>query len=275
MSEFKKLPLSKLYISKKNVRKNYVASKDETLMALVNDIRRNGLINPISVRKSSKNNKYEVFAGQRRFISAIILKWKEIPCMIYSNISDTEIKLKSLSENIQRKKMSIKDKCNAFYEFYKIKNKSYKLVSQVTSYSISTIRKYIRIKEKLNYKLLELIDSSSKGLTLEFAYDICTNVTNMNDQLIIYNKLLTVNDTKIRKQILRKYSNNNKIDIDSLIIDGHKKKYKKAKKEYDYLMIKGKAIKLPKNCKSIFHDIIKDNRTDIIDQIKIMLEISK
>ena len=60
---FKEIPLSDLVISNKNVRRSVDNTNEETnLETLAHDIKHNGLINPLSVRKAD-SGKYEVYAG--------------------------------------------------------------------------------------------------------------------------------------------------------------------------------------------------------------------
>jgi ParB family chromosome partitioning protein len=57
--------VDKLIISDINVRKTQI-NEIEELASSIDDI---GLINPISVRKIESNDKYEIIAGQRRYLA--------------------------------------------------------------------------------------------------------------------------------------------------------------------------------------------------------------
>ena len=69
--------VDQLYISDINVRKTSINEISE----LANSIDINGLINPITVRKDN-NDKYEIIAGQRRYLAMKELNKHTIPCNI-------------------------------------------------------------------------------------------------------------------------------------------------------------------------------------------------
>ena len=63
---------------------------EEKLEELANSIKKNGIIQPIAVRPNkSENGKYEIVAGERRWIAAQRAGLHEIPVRIL-NLSDVE-----------------------------------------------------------------------------------------------------------------------------------------------------------------------------------------
>ena len=76
--------------------------KEEKLEELANSIRKNGIIQPIAVRPSkSKSGKYEIVAGERRWLAAQKAGLHEIPVTIL-DLSDVESLEVAIVENIQR-----------------------------------------------------------------------------------------------------------------------------------------------------------------------------
>ena len=76
--------------------------KEEKLEELANSIRKNGIIQPIAVRPSkSDSNKYEIVAGERRWLAAQRAGLHEIPITIL-DLSDVESLEVAIVENIQR-----------------------------------------------------------------------------------------------------------------------------------------------------------------------------
>ena len=64
--------------------------KEEKLEELANSIRKNGIIQPIAVRPSKSNTgKYEIVAGERRWLAAQKAGLHEIPITIL-DLSDVE-----------------------------------------------------------------------------------------------------------------------------------------------------------------------------------------
>lgn len=79
------------------------------------DINRNGLLQPICVRACT-NGKYEIVAGHRRFLACRNLGEETITCNVLEDISDKERLILQLSENLQRKQMSAWELCECFDE---------------------------------------------------------------------------------------------------------------------------------------------------------------
>lgn len=98
--DIQNIPIEKLTISELNVRKTISTEDDETnIEDLANDIKINNLLNPLTVRLY--DNKYEIIAGQRRFLALKLLNWKSIPCHIM-NVNNQKAEEISLIENVQR-----------------------------------------------------------------------------------------------------------------------------------------------------------------------------
>ena len=75
-----KLNLSEIIPNKYQPRKNF---EEENLKDLTNSIKERGVIQPIIVRKSnSENNKYEIIAGERRWLAARKAGLHDIPVVV-------------------------------------------------------------------------------------------------------------------------------------------------------------------------------------------------
>lgn len=136
---YEEIDLSKLVISSVNVRKhlsNNGITTETSIKTLAEDIKKNSLINAICVRKMpSKNNSdmYEIYARQRRFLAVKSLDWDKV-----DNLKE-EI---SLSENIQRVKMTAKDKCRVFHRLYELCNNNISMLSSKVNMSADTLKQY-------------------------------------------------------------------------------------------------------------------------------------
>lgn len=73
--------------------------REEAMTALTESIRRHGILQPLSVRRSGAY--YELIAGERRLRAAIAAGLTEIPCIVMQ-MTDTESGLTALVENLQR-----------------------------------------------------------------------------------------------------------------------------------------------------------------------------
>lgn len=98
----------KIY-SKSNVRKE----QDDSILDLMGDIQRNGLLQPIVVREDG-NGKFEIVAGHRRFLAVRNLGEPFIECNILEECSDKDRLLLQLTENVQRRQMSAYELVQAF-----------------------------------------------------------------------------------------------------------------------------------------------------------------
>lgn len=168
--DVKNIKYSDLFISQINVRKTLDGNEDETnLSDLASDIKRNGLINPITVR--AFDDKYEIIAGQRRYLAMGIIQSEYVPCNIL-DITDEKAEELSLTENIQRNCMTIADKVNVYSKLYKIHNNDLTAVSKMVSLSESTLKKYIQISS-LSPGIIKKMDlSTDEKITMGVAVEL-------------------------------------------------------------------------------------------------------
>ena len=87
------------------------AFNDEDQKPLVASVKKNGIIQPIIVRKAE--NGYEIIAGERRWRAAQAAGLKEIPVVIRS-AEDRDVAELSLIENIQREALNPIEEANAY-----------------------------------------------------------------------------------------------------------------------------------------------------------------
>jgi len=141
--EVKNIPISKITISDLNVRKNLDAGhEDSSLNDLAESIRKNGLLNPITVIK--KGDLYELVVGQRRFLACQNIGFDTIPAIIRDDISDADGVTLSLIENVHRADMHPIDKGRALQILYDTYG-SYKRVSKESGLSTPTIKRYMAL----------------------------------------------------------------------------------------------------------------------------------
>ncbi len=93
-----RLPVSLLHPSKFQPRKYF---DEESLKELASSIEKNGIIQPIVVRKDSNDDGYEIIAGERRWRASKIANLDSAPVTI-KDLSDKECLEVSIIENIQR-----------------------------------------------------------------------------------------------------------------------------------------------------------------------------
>ena len=118
--------------------------KEEKLQELANSIRKNGIIQPIAVRPSKSNlGKYEIVAGERRWLAAQKAGLNEIPVIIL-DLSDVESLEVAIVENIQRDDLNPIEEAKGYKrlnEEFKYDHESIsKLMSKSRSHISNTLR---------------------------------------------------------------------------------------------------------------------------------------
>ena len=118
--------------------------KEEKLEELANSIRKNGIIQPIAVRPSKSDpNKYEIVAGERRWLAAQRAGLHEIPITIL-DLSDVESLEVAIVENIQRDDLNPIEEAKGYKrlnEEFKYDHESIsKLMSKSRSHISNTLR---------------------------------------------------------------------------------------------------------------------------------------
>ena len=118
--------------------------KEEKLEELANSIRKNGVIQPIAVRPNkSDKGKFEIVAGERRWLAAQKAGLHEIPVTIL-DLSDVESLEVAIVENIQRDDLNPIEEARGYKrlnEEFKYDHESIsKLMSRSRSHISNTLR---------------------------------------------------------------------------------------------------------------------------------------
>ena len=106
-----KLSINDLVRNKLQPRKSF---NKENLMELTNSIKERGVIQPIIVRKSEDyKNKYEIIAGERRWLAAQNAGLHEIPIVI-TEANDLKSLEFAIVENVQRHDLNSIEEANGY-----------------------------------------------------------------------------------------------------------------------------------------------------------------
>lgn len=138
------LPLGVLFVSSLNTRRDLIAGQEDSgIDDLAASIREKGLLQPITVRPEA-GGRYEVIVGQRRFLACQKVGHDPISCVIRDDVNDADAVTISLVENVHRADMNPLDKARALKALYE-RYGSYSRVAKETSWSESTIRRYLSL----------------------------------------------------------------------------------------------------------------------------------
>jgi len=117
---------------------------EKKLIELSNSIKKNGLIQPIAVRVDpSDTNKFEIIAGERRWLAAQKAGLHEVPIVIH-DLSDNETLEVAIVENIQREDLNAIEEARGYErlanEFRYDQDKIAKMMSKSRSHISNTLR---------------------------------------------------------------------------------------------------------------------------------------
>ena len=118
---------------------------EEKLDELANSIKKNGIIQPIAIRPSkSGKSKYEIIAGERRWLAAQRAGLHEIPVTIL-DLSDVESLEVAIVENIQRDDLNPVEEARGYKRLNEEFNYDHESISKLMSKSRSHISNTLRL----------------------------------------------------------------------------------------------------------------------------------
>ncbi len=131
----KKIPVDKIVSNPFQPRENF---STQQIQELADSIAVSGLLQPIVVRRLRDRDKFELIAGERRWRAVKSLGWKTIPALV-KEISDKEMALLALVENVQREDLSPIEEAKT----YKLLMERFSLTQEALSKLIGKSRSHI------------------------------------------------------------------------------------------------------------------------------------
>lgn len=135
---------------------------------LMASIKAKGVLEPILVRP--KNNRYEIIAGERRYVASKNLGLSEIPC-IEMDVRDNEALELALIENLQRKDLDVFEEADGLSALVDIYGYNHNQLAEKIGKARSTITEIInvaRIPKKLR-DLCKKHEITSRTMLIEIA----------------------------------------------------------------------------------------------------------
>ena len=137
-----KLLISDLISNKFQPRKSF---DDNNLQDLTNSIMERGIIQPIIVRKSSdKSSKYEIIAGERRWLAAQKAGLHEVPVVI-TEVDDLKSLEFAIVENVQRSDLNAIEEARGYQRLIKEFSYDQEKVAKFIGKSRSHIANILRL----------------------------------------------------------------------------------------------------------------------------------
>ena len=141
-SETKRVPISDLTRNPFQPREYFNKAKLEELS---NSIKKNGIIQPIAVRsKNSEAGKYEIVAGERRWLAAQKAGLHDIPVNVL-DLSDVESLEVAIVENIQRDDLNPIEEAKGYQRLSEEFNYDHENISKLMSKSRSHVSNTLRL----------------------------------------------------------------------------------------------------------------------------------
>ena len=207
------LSLSEIMPNKYQPRKNF---DEENLNDLANSIKERGVIQPIIGRKSNlENSKYEIIAGERRWLAAQKAGLHEIPVVV-TDADDLKSLEFAIVENVQRHDLNPLEEAQGYKrlinEFSYDQDKVSKFIGKSRSYISNSLRLLNLPKEVLSYVEQKKITAGHAKI-----------LVGLENALFLANKFiekkLSVRQAENLVKILRKSNKNKTTVIDPNIQD--------------------------------------------------------
>jgi ParB family chromosome partitioning protein len=150
-----KLSISVLLSNKFQPRKIF---DEENLQDLTNSIKKRGIIQPIIVRKSSdKSSKYEIIAGERRWLAAQKAGLHEVPVVI-TDVDDLKSLEFAIIENVQRNDLNALEEARGYQRLIDEFSYNQEKVAEFIGKSRTHITNFLRLLTLPN-AVLKLIET--------------------------------------------------------------------------------------------------------------------
>ena len=215
-----KVSISDLVSNKFQPRKTF---DEESLQDLTNSIKERGIIQPIIVRKSSDDNsKYEIIAGERRWLAAQKAGLHEVPVVI-TDVDDLKSLEFAIVENVQRNDLNAIEEARGYQRLIEEFSYDQEKVAQFIGKSRSHIANFLRLLN-LPEAVLKLVET--KKLTPGHAKIL----VGLNNAEFIANKMIEKNLSvrqsenfvkifKINKKSFKKLKDPNLQSLESSIVE--------------------------------------------------------
>jgi len=215
-----RLPISDLLRSKFQPRKIF---DEENLQDLTNSIKERGIIQPIIVRKSADHNfKYEIIAGERRWLAAQKAGLHEVPVVI-TDVNDLKSLEIAIVENVQRHDLNAIEEASGYQRLIKEFAYDQEKVARFIGKSRSHVANFLRLLT-LPIEVLKLIED--KKLSAGHAKIL----VGLNNSEFVAKKIMEKNFSvrqaenfvrifKIKKQSFKSLKDSNLKDLESSVVE--------------------------------------------------------
>lgn len=210
LNDIKYIPVGNIIPNENQPRKNF---KEEQLEELALSIEKNGVLQPILVRRDKKNPvMFEIIAGERRWRAANLARINEIPAII-KDFSDKETFEIGLIENLQRENLSPIEEANGYKKLMISFDYTQEDVSKIVNKSRSYVANVLRLLS-LPKEVQDMVNSG------DISYSIARSLVGTENPLKTAKSILkgdmTVKQAEEIVQTNKKSSNNEESEVSEL-----------------------------------------------------------
>ena len=143
--EIVRIKLDKIIPNKNQPRLDFY---DESIRGLAESIKRNGLLQPVTVRKNG--DKFELIAGERRYRASLLNGSKDIEAIIMESSDEQSAKL-ALIENLQREDLNAIEQAMAMKRIMESEDLTQNELAERLGYKQSTVANKLRLLKLPDY----------------------------------------------------------------------------------------------------------------------------
>ena len=242
--------------------------KDE-IQQLANTIKAVGLLQPIAVRK--QGDTYQIISGERRWRAAQFAGLKAIPAIV-KDVSDSQMMIESLIENVQRKDLEPIERGRGLAEVYRLEgfepSKVMKQLSMIEDVISGRVERKITDEEKKVKEIADLV-----GLSYDYQYRLLTQLrlapeeqSRVSELELGYEEIssiATIDRPEIRKKVIEMAPELKRSEIKTL-----SKVVKKATESIVQAVLKPESKVTPKVAEKLMEIHEEAKQKEVIKQIE-------
>lgn len=152
----RKIPIRSIVPNRSQPRRDF---NENALALLADSIKKNGILQPLTVRRTDSVGTYELIAGERRLRAAAMADFCEVPCIIVQADDRKSAEL-ALIENLHRENLNIFEQAGAMAALIDIYSLTQEQAAHQLSMSQSAVANKLRLL-KLSESERQIILSSS------------------------------------------------------------------------------------------------------------------
>lgn len=165
MPDALRVPLGRIRPNPFQVRQDFDSPEaQQALEELAEDIRQRDILEPLVVRLVLEGEQefYEIIAGERRYRAARLAGKTTLPVIVKTNWTDRDARLASLSENLQRRNLSLVEEVQFFLALENEYNYSARKIGELINKSESYVSRRLRLASNPQ----KLAEMSEQGMRL-------------------------------------------------------------------------------------------------------------